>query len=72
MSAVSSSRGATFVALAAVIVLVEVCVDGGAGGAGGAVITLSRGFCDDFSVTSAGPEGMGGDMNSMLGGRGLG
>lgn len=69
MSAVSSSRGATFVALEAVIVLVEVCVDVVAGGA---VLTLSRGFCDDFSVTSASPEGIGGDMNSMLGGRGLG
>jgi hypothetical protein len=69
MSAVSSSRGATFVTLGVVTVLVEVCVDGGTCGA---VTTLSRVFSDDFSDGSAGPEGIGGDMNSMLGGRGLG
>ena len=69
MSAVASSRGATFVTLGVVTVLVEFCVNGGTVGT---VTTLSRFFSDDFSVTSAGPEGTGGDMNSMLDGRGLG
>lgn len=65
MSEVSSSRGAAWVAA----VPVEVCVDAGTGGA---VAILSRLFSDDLSLRSAGPEGAGGDMNSMLDGRGLG